>query len=133
MRASHYAHALLEMLPEHASHEEKLMENFVKTVQANGHAHLLPKILRSFGRIVEKEEKASTIEVTSATALSESETASLLRAEPYRLALSSNHRRVIRKTDKGIVGGTLVRTGTMRIDASYKRMLLDLYKNMTKS
>lgn len=133
MRASHYAHALKNMLPDYLGKEDMLLENFAGTVERNGHRHLFPKIVRSFGRILEKEEQSRTIEVTSSKDLSPEDVSALLKKEPFSHALSSDHRKVVRKIDEGIVGGVIVRTGSIRVDASYKRALLDLYQNMTKT
>lgn len=131
MRASWYAQALYEVLLSHKGDENKLLGNFRETVVRNGHAHMLPKIIRSFERIEAKKQKEARIEVTSATALSEKEVSELLKKSPFKNALSISHRSVVRKVDETITGGVVVRTSTMRIDASHKRMLLDLYKKIT--
>ena len=131
MRASWYSQALYEILASHKGDEVKLLEQFTQTVVRNGHAHMFPKILRSFERLEAKKQKEATIEVTTATALSEKEVAELLKKSPFKNVLSTSHRSVVRKVDDTITGGVMVRTSTMRIDASYKRMLLDLYQKIT--
>ncbi len=133
MRAIHYAHALHEALAEHPEHTEKLLKHFVETVVANSHTHLFPKIIKSYARIAAKDEKAGTIEVTSAVPLSEPEVLALLKKEPFSHAIHAAHKRVVRKTDPTITGGVVVRSGTVRIDASYKQMLRELYSNMIKN
>ena len=106
------------------------MKHFMATVEGNGHAYLFPKILRSFEGIVAKEVKASTIVVTSAKPITEEKVLALLKKEPFKNALSMSHKKVVRKTDEGIIGGVVVRTSTMRIDASHKRALLDIYQSL---
>jgi F0F1-type ATP synthase delta subunit len=133
MRASYYSRALHALLATAPTSSEKLLKQFTETVVANGHAHLLPKIVRSFEKLTVKDEKASTIEVVSATPLTEAAVAALLKQEPYKLALSPSHKKVVRKTDDAVIGGIVVRTGAMRIDGSHKRALLDLYQNMTNT
>ncbi len=133
MRAAHYAKALHEILKTHKQDEEKMLKHFAETVAANGHAHLFRKIIKSYERMLAKEDKATTIEVTSATPLSTDAVAALLKKEPFKHALSASHKRVERKTDDSIVGGIVVRTGTMRIDGSYKRSLLELYQTLTST
>lgn len=133
MRASWYSQALYEVLASHKGDEEKLLKQFKETVIRNGHAHMFSKILRSYERLLAKKQKEATIEVTSATPLSEKTVAELLRASPYKNVLSTTHRSVVRKVDETITGGVVVRTSTMRIDASYKRMLLELYQKITKN
>ena len=131
MRASWYSQALYEVLTSHKGDEEKLLKQFKETVIRNGHAHMFPKILRSYERLLAKKQKEATIEVTSATLLSEKAVAELLKKSPYKNVLSTSHRSVGRKVDETITGGVVVRTSTMRIDASYKRMLLELYQKIT--
>ena len=133
MRASHYAQAFHELTLTPKMEEGALVKQFVATVAENGHAHLLPKIVRSLERIHRREEKRETIEVTSSKELSPGEVSELLKHEPFKHALSPSHKKVVRKVDETLVGGTLVRTGALRIDASYKRALLELYRHTTEN
>ena len=132
MRATSYARALHSALQEHPEREEKLLEQFISVVKGNGHAHLLAKIVRSLERILAKELKASTIEVTGAKSLSEEEITQFLKKEPFKHALTASHKRVERKVDASIIGGIIVRAGNTLIDGSYKRSLLDLYQRAVK-
>lgn len=133
MRASYYAQALYDLTHTQKGDEEKLVHQFVATVAGNGHAHMLPKILKSYERISTKQEKKSTIEVTGAVPLTEDEVLLLLKKEPFKNALTAAHKKVVRKTDSTLVGGVVVRTGKLRIDASHKRMLVDLYQETVKN
>jgi F0F1-type ATP synthase delta subunit len=130
MRAHHYATAYYELLSSKKIDEKELNDNFLKTVALNGHAHLLPKIISALDRIIRNDRKKHTIEVVTAMPISESEVSKLLKSEPFSLAISPTHKRVERRTDESIVGGVKVRTSGMRIDASYKRALTDLYQSL---
>jgi F0F1-type ATP synthase delta subunit len=130
MRASSYAQALHELSVDGTIDGGKLVKQFVATVMGNGHAYLLPKIVRSLERIHKREEKKSTIEVTSAKALSPEHVADLLKRAPFKHALSPLHKKVVRKVDETLVGGEVVRTGTLKIDASHKRALIELYQSL---
>lgn len=132
MRASYYAKALREIETSGTIPEEKLVEHFLGVLAQNGHTHMLPNILRSYERMRSKEEAQGTIEVTSATSMAESEVQALLKKDPFRNVLTASHKKVIRKTDPTLVGGVVVRSGTTRYDASYKRMLLELYQSLTQ-
>ena len=133
MRASSYAKALHAALRIHPNNEDVVLRQFVGTVVKNGHAHLFPKIMKSFARQTAKEESKETIEVVSALPMSESDVVALLKTEPYKQLLSARHKRVVRKTDQTIVGGAVVRAGSTRLDGSYKRALLDIYQNFTST
>lgn len=130
MRASHYAQALQELTNSKNVDERKLVEQFVETVRANGHAHLLSKIFKSFQKIREREERRQTITVTGAKALSQEEVVKLLKKELFKHALSPSHKKVARKTDETLVGGVMIRAGDVRVDASHKRGLLDFYQSL---
>ncbi len=131
MRASSYAQALHGALEEHPKQEDKILSQFVETVGRNGHAHLFPRIIKHFARIIGKTEQEMTIEVTSATELSEADVIAILKKEPFKQILAAHHKKVVRKVDDPIIGGVIVRAGTTRIDASYKRALSDMYQNFT--
>ena len=133
MRPSFYTYALYELLQDakHKGNEDKLVEHTVGTIRANGHAHMLPKVARALERIAAKRAKETTITVTSADDITQEEVLTLLKKEPFKHLLSGEHKKVVRKTDPSIVGGTIVRTHSERTDASYKRMLLDLYQSTT--
>lgn len=128
MRASYYAKALHELVLSQKIGEDVLVRQFVATVAQNGHAHMFPRVVRSFERMERRDEKKATIEVTSARELSPVEVSELLKQGPFKHALSPLHKKVIRRTDATLVGGVIVRTGATKIDASYKRMLMDLYR-----
>ena len=130
MRAAHYAKALHELSVSSKHEEGQILKYFVKTVIENGHAHLFPKIVKAFERLITKDTKRSTIRITSATAMTEEKILELLRKEPFKHALSPKHKHVERRMDDSIVGGVVVESGTTLIDASYKRMLLDLYQSL---
>ncbi|OGZ07808.1 MAG: hypothetical protein A3C13_03950 [Candidatus Lloydbacteria bacterium RIFCSPHIGHO2_02_FULL_50_11] len=131
MRASYYAKAFHELTAAQTIEGGTLVKQFVATIIGNGHAHMFPKIVRSLERHLRREEKKSTIEVTSAKELSPAQVSGLLRQEPFKHALSAKHKKVQRKTDETLVGGVVVRTGAFRIDASYKRSLAELYQSLT--
>lgn len=131
MRASHYAQALYDLSRDHVMSEEELCRKFFETLVQNGHAHTLPKILKSYERIAKKEARKSTIEVTGATSMSEESVALTLKQAPFKNLLTSTHKKVIRKTDDTLIGGVVVRTNTRVVDASDKRMLLNLYQSIT--
>lgn len=132
MRASHYAHALDELLKENPKKESELLERLLQIVHENGHNHMLKKILRSFTRLHEQSAKKNTIEVISDKPISETDVQKILKKEPFKKILTAEHKHVKRSVDDSIIGGIIVRTGGERIDTSYKRALIELYQHITK-
>ena len=131
MRAAHYAHALYSAITDHPKDEEKLVGNFIEALKVNGHTHFLPRIIRSLERYHARDEKERTISITSGKELSEKDTQEILRKEPFKNLLTASHKRVERIVDDSVIGGVIVRTKAVRVDASYKRALLELYKSIT--
>lgn len=130
MRASHYAKALYELTASKQLDEGKLVSHFVDTIRANGDAHQLPRIMRAYEKLMAKTEKQKTIEVVSAKELSESDVAKLLKTDSFKKLLSPEHKKVSRRVDETLVGGAIVSVSGTRVDASYKRTLLDLYQSI---
>lgn len=133
MRATWYAQALYELEAEGKMSDAPSLERFVDTVRGNGHAHMLPKIIRAYERITQRAEKRSTIEVTTAEECAQDEVTKLLRKEPFAHVLLPTHKKVVRKVDPTLIGGAIVRTGGVRIDASFKRKLQELYQSLITS
>ncbi len=131
MRASWYAKALYALADEGKTPDDVLVHNLLATVNANGHAHMFPAILRSLVRIDAKEAKKHTIEVTTAADTTQEDVGKLLRKEQFATLLSTDHKRVVRKVDPTIVGGVIVKTHAKMIDTSHKAALVHLYQEMT--
>ena len=131
MRAAQYAEALYRAAKEHPHKEDALLSNLTETLKANGHTHFLPRIVRSLERFRTRDEKEGTIRITSSRELTEKETQELLRKEPFKNLLDTSHKRVERVVDDSIIGGAIVSTKSQRVDGSYKRALLELYKSIT--
>ena len=131
MRASHYAEALYSAAKDHPEKEDALLANLFATLKENGHTHFLPRIVRSLERFRARDEKERTIRITGSRELSEKETQEVLRKEPFKSLLASSHKRVERAVDDSLIGGVIVSTKAERVDGSYKRALIELYKSIT--
>jgi F0F1-type ATP synthase delta subunit len=105
---------------------EVASQNLVRVATARGHKHLLPAILRACEARMKKKEEATTVSVTSATPLSEEE----LAFELDRAGFAHHNTRVIRQVDESLVSGSIVRKGSMRVDVSGKRLLLNIYHKL---
>jgi F0F1-type ATP synthase delta subunit len=131
MRASHYARALHELLIEKPEKADEYVARLAEAVRTRGDEHLFPRILRSLERLRARDEHERTIVVTTASALPESEVGALLRKEPFKHLLTAKHKKVVRREDDSLIGGAVVTAGSLRVDTSYKRALIDLYHDIT--
>lgn len=131
MRAYHYARALEDLIKEDPKNEEQIMRHFFETIEKNGHEYLLRKVLRSFIRLNQRAVKLSTIEVVTAEPIADTEVQKILKQSPFNKILTTSHKRVARTVDDTLIGGIIVRTGSERVDNSYKRALTELYQHIT--
>ena len=132
MRASHYARALLELSKDEPKNVDTLVERLWQLMQKNGHQHLAKKVLRAFTKMSQREEKMSTIEVITAVPIAETSVQKILKKAPFYNVLSTSHKKVLRTVDESVVGGVIVKTGSRRVDQSFKRSLSELYQHITK-
>lgn len=129
MRAIHYAKALHELTRSEDT-DPALFSRFVEILAKNGHLHLARKMVRILTRLIEREAKQNTIELTSAQPLTEGAVGELLKRDPWKHAVTAQHKRVVRTTDDTLTLGVVLRTSKERVDASAKRSLLDLYQSL---
>jgi F0F1-type ATP synthase delta subunit len=131
MRARDYAQAFIELKQQTSLSEQELLKRFVTIVHQNGHRTLLPRIVRQIEKGVERAKREETILMTSAHEMTEAETATLLKQEPFRNILGAKHKKVERKVDKNIIGGHILKTSSRKVDTSYKQALTNLYQHIT--
>jgi F-type H+-transporting ATPase subunit delta len=96
------------------------VRNFIRVLAENKRLLLLPEIVALFEIMKANQEKSIEVEVTSAFPLSgvvEEKLAGALKARLQRDI------RIHSKTDKGLIGGMVVRAGDLVIDGSVKGKL----------
>lgn len=128
MRVHDYSTSVGELLRNGMSFDTT-MERLTQILKKRGHTALYPKILRTLIRDMEREEARDTITVTVAKeadldrfkdAITKGET-----------VMKGAHRTT--KTDETIIGGFIIENRETRIDNSYKKRLLTLYRSLTTS
>ena len=99
---------------------DEVVRNFVLLLAEKGRAGEFEEIAAEFEALVAREQGRLTVELTTASELSEKEARSILdRIE------SSSGRTVdaTRKVDPGLIGGIVLQAGSLRIDASVRGRL----------
>ncbi len=124
-----YVTALTNSLLSGLSPEEALL-NTKALLARKGHLRLWPQILRATKRVLEAKLKSHVPQVTVAQSgtIAESKIKSAL-AE-IGVAETESYTEVV---DTTLVGGFTARFKGKLIDQSYKRALVNLYLNITKS
>jgi len=124
-----YAHALHKAVLKHPEQAERYADNLQKIVEKRRHEKLLPAIVRRYQRIVSSmRSDVSTVTVASKHDL-----------EKYRKEISEAKNALglspsIQEVENdSLIGGYVVQGKGKRIDGSYKRMLIALYRYMTSN
>lgn len=128
MRARDYTHAVLELIHEGMSVDEAF-RGLTYTLIQRGHRSLFPAILRELERNAEMMVAKETATLT----LAKKDDESKLKAEITKaLELIGATAHTVR-TDSTITGGFILEGNEKRIDESYKKKLLTLYRSLTAS
>jgi F-type H+-transporting ATPase subunit delta len=109
---------------------DDLVRNFVLLAAEKGRAGELPEIARQFERLVAAQERRLEVELTTAVELSDEEAKSVL-AQIEKSAGRSVE--ATRKVDADLVGGFVLRAGSLRVDASVRGRLERLRQELARS
>lgn len=132
MKASWYAEALYGALEgvKTESESKKVFTRFNKVLSSRGHEKLLPFILRELEKILVREK--SNHEVFLVTADGKSKSKWSHAYDHYEKEGVIPKDAILREiVDESIVGGFQIRMRDILIDGSYKKSLLELYRNVT--
>lgn len=127
-QAQQYAQALRDIIRDgDSSTYERSGDAFVELLKRRGHSKLLPQILKEFEKYNDRD--IDTMQVTL-TIAKESD-ASRYKEESKKYAGNGDldeHTAI--KVDDRIIGGFKLETGDVVVDGSYKKMLLNLYREI---
>ncbi len=110
--------------------EEPLFANFLHLVAEKGRAGELEEIAREFERLMAREERRLSVELTTARELSDEEAAGILRQIEQAAGRTVEATRTV---DPSLVGGIVLRAGSLRVDASVRGRLERLRHELVKS
>jgi F0F1-type ATP synthase delta subunit len=109
---------------------EEALTNVKALLVRKGHQRLWPQILRATKRVLEARLKSSVPQVSVAkTGVVSAET---IKSALLAIGVAEDEVYVITE-DNTLVGGFTARFKGTLLDKSYKRVLVDLYRNITKS
>ena len=129
MHASYYAKALFGLSRDkNQSEQQDLVVRLLRVLKANGHIKLLPAILREYERIeyIQKKKRGAILSVVKLTHQEKLKRDINL----YRNQLGLAEKKIEVKIDAHLIGGFTLQTESTMTDASYKKMLLELYRRM---
>lgn len=130
MLAKYYALAIALAIAGKTGRElDATLARFFELLRVKGHLTLLPHILRELDRYAELAKTRESITVTTpAPAFS----AHIGEIKKGFAEYGVGEGELVAELDSFLVGGYTLKTRDLRIDASYKRQLLDLYQQSLK-
>jgi F0F1-type ATP synthase delta subunit len=105
---------------------ETLISNLKMTLTRKGHVRLLPAILADLKRLADKEQERSTIFVTLAHKDHQETHKEEINNAVEKLGGTSHTVQI----DPTITGGFIATGAESRIDRSYKKQLLTIYRSL---
>ena len=98
-----------------------LVRRFVGLVGHNRRLYVLPKVIAAFAKRLAARRGETAAEVTSATPLSNDQTAAITSA--LKKAIGTNVV-LLKRVDRSLLGGLIVKVGSRMVDSSLQTKLL---------
>jgi len=106
---------------------DELLRNFVRVVTEKGRAPMLGEIAREFDLLVAAEEQILSVELTTSYELSDDEAAAIVK----QIEDASGRRvEATRTVDPGLIGGLVLRAGSLEVDSSIRGRLDRLRRDL---
>lgn len=125
MRTQDYTEAILSLAKEGKISAHTLTD-LKKVLENRGHTRLYPKILAQLKRILEHDQKTGTALITLAKESDGSRYKNKIVEALTELKITEYTTSI----DPTIVGGFIAEGSMKRVDASYKKQLLTLYRSL---
>ena len=122
--------AKASILADLAGDDEPLFKNFLLLTAEKGRAGELDEIAKEFERLMAREERRLTVELTTARELSDAEAKEIV--EQIEKA-AGRKVEATRSVDPDLVGGIVLQAGSYRVDASVRGRLQRLRQELVKT
>jgi len=109
---------------------EEIVRNFLLLLIEKGRAAQLEEITREFEALVAAEEKRLAVELTTAYELSDADAKQIVAQIEKQ---SGRHVEATRSVDPDLIGGFVLRAGSMLVDASVRGRLERLRQDLKRS
>jgi F-type H+-transporting ATPase subunit delta len=118
------------ILADLAGGDEPLFTHFLQVVAEKGRAAELEEIAKEFERLMAREERRLTVELTTARELTDAETKAILKQIEDAAGRKVE---ATQKVDPRLVGGIVLQAGSLRVDASVRGRLERLRNDLVRS
>ncbi len=118
------------ILDDLAGDEEPLFANFLQLVAEKGRAGEFEEMAKEFERLMAREERRLTVELTTARELPAAEVKAILKQIEDAAGRKVE---ATQKVDPDLVGGIVLQAGSLRVDASVRGRLERLRNELVRS
>jgi F-type H+-transporting ATPase subunit delta len=118
------------ILADLAGDSEPLFTNFLRLTAEKGRAGEIEEIAKEFDKLMAREERRMTVELTTARELRDSEADAILQEIEKAAGRKVD---ATRKVDPDLVGGIVLQAGSLRVDASVRGRLERLRHELVRS
>jgi F-type H+-transporting ATPase subunit delta len=123
-------HAKAGVLEDLLGGADQLLRNFLMLAAEKGRIGEIDEIGREFERLVAREERRLTVELTTAKTLTDDEAESILA----QIEQASGRKvEATQRVDPDLIGGIVLRAGSLQVDASVRGRLERLRNELAKS
>ena len=122
--------AKAEILADIAGDEEPLFKNFLLVVAEKGRAGEIEEMAAEFERLIAREERRITVELTTARELTDEEAKAIVAQIEQAAGRTVD---ATRNVDPDIIGGIVLTAGSQRADASIRGRLERLRQELVRS
>ncbi|MDE3024103.1 MAG: F0F1 ATP synthase subunit delta [Acidobacteriota bacterium] len=123
------SHAKARILADLAGDEDPLFKNFLLLVAEKGRAGEIEEIAAEFERLVAREERRLTVQLTTAREITDAEAKDIVDQIEKAAGRKVD---ATRSVDPSIVGGIVLQAGSYRVDASVRGRLERLRQELVR-
>jgi F-type H+-transporting ATPase subunit delta len=117
------------ILSDLAGDDDPLFKNFLLVVAEKGRAGEIEEIAREFERLIAREERRLTVELTTARELTDAEAQAIVAQIEQAAGRKVEATRTV---DPALVGGIVLQAGSYRVDASVRGRLERLRQELVR-
>ena len=126
LESTEKAHILADL----AGDEQPIFKNFLMLVAEKGRAGEIEQIAQEFERLMAREERRLTVELTTARELTDAEATAIVA----QIEKASGRKvEATRTVDPDLIGGIVLQAGSYRVDASVRGRLERLRHDLVRS
>jgi len=118
------------ILADLAGDDEQIFTNFLRLVAEKGRAGEIDEIAAEFERLMAREERRLTVELTTARELTDAEARAIVAQIE---AAAGRTVEATRAVDPELIGGIVLQAGAYRVDASVRGRLERLRQTLVRS